>query len=82
MVWFFLDSELKNDEDAKFHVKQAMVLMAVSFLLQLVLQFVPYLGTAVSFASLILGIIGISNAWQGKRENLPFIGKFADRIRL
>lgn len=80
IVWFFADTKLRSDAMVKFHTKQAMVLVAIEFLNGLI--HLPFLYVIVSIGTFVLTIIGISNAWQGKNEELPLIGKFASKINL
>jgi uncharacterized membrane protein len=69
---------------AKFHAKQGLVLFLFEFLAVLV-GWIPFLGW---FASMILGtafailsFIGVISALAGEKYKLPFIGKYAQKIK-
>ena len=69
----------------KHHAKQGMVLFGLSFIANLVLVIIPFLGWALMFflniASLVFFIIGANNALGGNLETLPFIGQFSSVIK-
>lgn len=70
-------TDAKNDPFVKYHVKQGLVL----FLAAVICNFVPIIGQIVSLALLVLMVIGIMNAVNGKEEPLPLIGQFADKFK-
>jgi uncharacterized membrane protein len=83
IIWYFADEEMKKSDFAKFHVKQAIILLAASLLLSAALSativlfiFVPL----ANLAAVVLMIIGIVNAANGDKKELPFIGQLAGRF--
>jgi len=85
IIWFFTNEKLKKDEFAKFHVKQAMVLIITSICGSLILGMIPFLGwillpfwSLTSFAFFVLGII---NAAQNEKKEIPFIGTYSKLLK-
>jgi len=84
-ILFFVPllTESKNDPFVKYHIKQGLVLFLASFISMIVYKmpviqiFVPILNVAL----LVLFIVGIINAVNGKEKPLPIIGKFADNFK-
>ncbi|KKR48911.1 MAG: hypothetical protein UT86_C0002G0086 [Candidatus Magasanikbacteria bacterium GW2011_GWC2_40_17] len=71
----------QNSPYAKFHGKQGLVLCLL-WLVTWVLGWFPLLGLVLWIASIILTVVGISNAYQGKMDELPIIGKYAEKIKI
>ncbi|MDO8472059.1 MAG: hypothetical protein Q7S64_02870 [bacterium] len=74
--------DAKENAFVKFHVKQGLVLFLFSVLIQVVGMMIPIIGWLIivplgGLASLVLFIIGIMNAINGKEVELPLIGSFA-----
>ncbi len=69
----------KDSKFARFHANQGLVLFLAEIVLGVV-NVIPVLGCIVSgigsIAVLVLAILGIINAAQGKAKELPVIGKF------
>lgn len=64
----------------KFHANQALLLLIVSVLGNIVLGFIPVIGWMLlpvyAVAILIMGIMGLVNGFGGKVKQLPLIGKY------
>ncbi len=85
IVWYFADEDKKKDEFTKFHVKQAIVLMIVSIAGSIGLGMTLILAWLIplyQIAIFVLVVIGIYNAYSGKKEELPIIGKFSNKINI
>jgi uncharacterized membrane protein len=84
IVWYFADATMKKNEFAKFHTKQALMLMIVSIVGSFVLGLIPILGWLMlpffGLFTLVLGIIGIINALNGEKKELVIIGGYADKL--
>jgi uncharacterized membrane protein len=86
-IVFFIPllTEAKNDEFVKYHVKQGMVLFVAWFAAAIV-GAIPFFGWILAqwlmLAVLILLVIGIMNAYNGKKKPLPLIGKYADSFKI
>ena len=69
----------KDSKFAKFHTNQGIVLFIAVIILGVVMA-IPILGWIVGAVggviTLVLAIIGIVNAVQGRAKELPIIGKF------
>ena len=71
----------KDDSFVKFHLKQGAVLFVIEIIVWVLgMQFMwvlaPVLGL-INLGLVVLAIIGIVNAVQGKEKELPLIGQFA-----
>ncbi len=80
-------TDAKNDPFVKYHIKQGLTLIifeVATWFIGMVLVFMPYLGYLVGLvlwlATIVLIIIGIANAAQGKEQELPVIGQYAKRF--
>lgn len=78
-------TDSKDDPFVKFHVKQSLVIFCLSLAFYLI-RFFFYLGRFfyllypfISLAILALFIIGIINAINGNKKELPVVGKFAEK---
>lgn len=84
-----LTGDAKKDSFVKFHVKQGLTLFILVVLINVIKGILPYqiiwsfgwIFWLLSLGTLVLLIMGISNAWNNKREPLPVIGKFADLFK-
>jgi len=88
-ILFFVPllTEHKNDEFVMFHAKQGLVLLLYGVILAIatpILAFIPVLGWLVLLVLQIFGLVclimGILNAAQGKRQELPLIGKYGNQF--
>lgn len=74
----------KDDSFTKFHIKQALTIIIVGFVLSFLSMFMFFsVGIFFGMAKMALGIfmiIGILNAAQGKETELPFIGQLAKSL--
>jgi len=76
-----------QDEFLKFHAKQGIILFFFFIAVFVIGGILPFIGWFFIwplgiFVWIILAIFGIYNSLQGKREYLPFIGKFADKLNI
>lgn len=74
----------KDDPKVKYHIKQGLVLIvieAIVWVLGMVFgyAFSPVIQIA-NLATIILSIIGIINALNGKEKELPFVGQFSSKF--
>lgn len=74
----------KNSAFCQFHGKQGLVLL-IAWLILSFANVVPILGQLVwmagSIALLILVILGVVNALNGKMWEMPVLGQFAKQIK-
>ncbi|MFO7710313.1 MAG: DUF4870 domain-containing protein [Candidatus Woesearchaeota archaeon] len=90
IIWYFVDEELKKDKSAKFHAKQALFLLLVSFVISLAIGIfsgIPFIGWIILFAGsllqlgiFVLWVIGLIKAIQGENKPIPVIGEYAEKI--
>ena len=68
----------KESPFVQFHAKQGVVIFAAS----VIAGFIPIIGWLLNIALLVVAIMGIVNAYQGKSTKLPFIFTIAEQIKL
>jgi uncharacterized membrane protein len=68
----------KKSSFVKFHAKQSTITFLGLFVIILVIGWIPVLGTLVWIFTLILWLILLIEALQGKRYSLPIVGKMAE----
>jgi len=76
----------KDSEFCQFHAKQGLVLLIASFAV-MILGMLPIIGWLIilpfgSLFLLILAVLGLINALQGKKWEMPYLGKYAKKINL
>lgn len=81
-----LTGATKKSSFVKYHVKQGLTLFLLVVLINVIGWVFPFylwfqISWLLSFGTLILLIIGISNAVSGKEKPLPVIGQFADYFK-
>jgi fumarate reductase subunit D len=73
-----------KDDFVKFHAKQGLVLFAGEVITWIVIGLIPFLwflGNILGVCWLVLSIIGIINVANKRKKEIPFVGKFADKIK-
>lgn len=80
-IIFFLPLIVCPDSKfGKFHSNQALILLIVAILGNIILGFIPVIGWLLlplyAVATLVLGIMGLVNGFGGKVKQLPIIGKY------
>lgn len=86
-ILFFIPllTEDKNDPYVKFHTKQGLTLF-VAWVIIMIFSQVPILGwllaLPLNLAMLVLMVMGIINAVNGEKKELPLIGQYADRFKI
>lgn len=66
---------------AQFHAKQGLLLFAVELLLGWFFP-VPIIGWALGLLVMLLALLGIINALNGKYWEMPFLGRYAKKIKI
>jgi len=85
-ILFILPLVMKKDSEfAVYHAKQGLILFIFSIIIG-VASNIPFIGWFIiapvgGVIGVILFIIGIINAWGGKKQPLPIIGKYADSFK-
>lgn len=67
----------KKSGFVKFHAKQSTITFLFLFVILILLGWIPILGTLILIFSLILWLLLMIKALQGKRYLLPIVGKMA-----
>ncbi len=81
LLWFvtgivFLVVE-RESRFVKFHAKQSTITFLVLFVILLLIGWIPVIGAMVWILSLVLWLLLMIKALQGKRYSLPIVGKMA-----
>ena len=81
-----LTGDAKKDEFVKYHTKQGLVLFILVVLLNIIGRAIPFyfwysFSWLLSLGTLVLFVVGVMNAVNGKKEPLPLIGKFSDMFK-
>lgn len=81
-----LTGDAKKDDYVKYHTKQGLVLFLLVVLVNIIDWVMPFyfwwtISRLLSLGVLVLFIIGIVNAANGKKAPLPIIGGFADAFK-
>jgi len=82
IIWYFLDEKMKKNEFVKFHVKQAIGLVATNLVLLVALSISMFglmFTPLINLAALVLAVMGILNAVNGDKQELPVIGSFSNK---
>lgn len=67
----------KKDDYVMYHVRQGTVL----FFTGVILTAIPFIGWLLNVGVFILFVMGVNNALNGKKEQLPLIGHFGKKIK-
>lgn len=70
----------RKSKFAKFHAKQGLLLFAVEVLLSWFFA-VPIIGWALGILVMLLALLGIINALNGKYWEMPFLGRYAKKMK-
>ena len=79
IIWFFMDEKMKESEFAKFHVRQALGLIIADFVVMALIALTVIgmlLYPLLNLACMVFAVIGIINASNGEKKELPFIGPY------
>ncbi|MFP4403448.1 MAG: DUF4870 domain-containing protein [Nanoarchaeota archaeon] len=83
IIWYFVDEKIKSSKLVKFHVKQSLNLLLISFVGNFILSIIIFLGWLLiplwTLFMLILWVIGLIHAINEKEKEIPIIGQFAKK---
>jgi uncharacterized membrane protein len=71
----------KRSEFAMHHCRQGIVIFAIEALLSF-FSWIPPVGVAVFILTFLVSVYGFVQAWQGKRWELPWLGKYAKMLKV
>ncbi len=84
-IIFFIPllTDAKNDPFVKYHVKQGLVIFILGVITAIIgnIPIISFFAWLINLALLVLVILGIVNAANGKEEPLPVVGHFADKFK-
>ncbi len=77
----------KKDSFAMYHAKQSLVLSIFAIIVYICGMFIPIIGWFIILplgylAIIIFWVMGVIRALTGEEKPLPFIGGYADKIKL
>jgi uncharacterized membrane protein len=79
----------KDDPFVKYHIKQGLVLLAIEVAVWIVGMALWQVGSVfgmllsiINLGTLVLSIVGIVNAVQGKEKELPLVGQYASKFNI
>ncbi len=82
IIWYFADDSVQGSL-SKLHVKQSINLAVISIVGSIILGFIPIIGWLLlpffNLAVLVLWVIGLITAINGKKKEIPLIGKYAEK---
>jgi len=82
-IWILFLIPLLGKRDSEFcqhHAKQGLVLFVFSLIVS-ILMVIPPLGFLGWIITVILMLLGIVNALKGEMWEMPYLGKFAKKIK-
>jgi uncharacterized membrane protein len=89
IIWYFVDDKMKKNEYARFHVRQALVLLVIGVILGIlnsILVWIPVIGWIIMVVLEILlfiaWLMGIISAINGKKKQMPFLGQYAKKFNI
>lgn len=71
----------RNSQFAQFHAKQGLVLF-VAEIFGWLIYWIPLIGWLLGIFVLLMAIMGIMSALQGRYWEMPILGKYARKINL
>ncbi len=72
-------TEGQNNKRMKFHSLQAIFLGITAVVVNIVLFFIPFLGSFLAFLIWLYGMYVAIEAYEGKDVNVPLIGDYATK---
>ncbi len=83
VIWYFVDDSVRGKANAKYHVKQALNLAIISFVVTMVLSFIPIIGwillPIVQLFFLVLWVMGLVRAMKQEKKTVPVVGGWAEK---
>ena len=82
-IVFFIPllTDAKNDEFVKYHVKQGLVVFLIGIAVAVLSPFIWMISWLLQLGLLVLVVLGIVNALNGKQEPLPVVGGLAEKFK-
>jgi uncharacterized membrane protein len=71
----------RDNEHVQFHLRQGIVWL-VGWVLASLLFAVPFLGPSLAVAALAVSVYAAIQAYEGKRWEMPYLGKYAKLIKI
>jgi uncharacterized membrane protein len=85
LLWYALDHHQQKNEFTKFHAKEGLLLLLLYIALQIIAT-IPVVGGFIaalaSLALFVLGLIGLYNAFTGRKVGVPYLTEFAQKIKM
>lgn len=86
LIWYAVDDSMKKDKYVTFHVKQGLVLLIASLVVNIIGTIIPFIGWFIilpigSLLLFIAGLIGFIRAIQGKESGMPVLEPLGEKFR-
>lgn len=95
IIWYLADEKMKKSAFAKYHAKQALNLTIIGVVVSVALSIfstifalitlgfgallIAPIYAIVSLVFLVIWIVGLINAINGKTKPVPIVGQYADK---
>ena len=82
-ILFFVPllTDAKHDPFVKYHVKQGLVVFLIGIAVAVLSPFIWMISWILQLGLLVLVVLGIVNALNGKQEPLPVVGGLAEKFK-
>jgi uncharacterized membrane protein len=92
IIWYLIDEKMKKSDFAKFHVKQGVILLIFAIIWGIIISILAAFASIIplfylhpfiqllNIVPLVFVIIGIINALNNKKNELPIIGEYAKKL--
>jgi uncharacterized membrane protein len=88
IFWFFLDKDMRKNSFAKFHVKQAIILILGLVIIEIARQLFSIISRQFSEIITSVLLLGMAIIWiiafiyviEGKEKEMPVLGQFAKKL--
>jgi fumarate reductase subunit D len=71
---------VKDSDYVKWHAKQGLVLGIAWFVISIPLAFIPFAPCLAFVGGIVLVVMGIKSALEGKRWRMPLLADLADKF--
>lgn len=85
LIWFLVDEKIKKSGLVKFHLKQSLVLVITYTIWRIICELLWFIvgpiGWIVQLGLVVLAVVGIINAYKGKKKEVPLLGSFSKHFK-
>jgi len=81
LLLFFIPMANKKSAFCQFHAKQGIV-MFVAWVIVSFFAWIPFVGWAAWISMIVLTVLAITRTLNGQMWEIPYLGKYAKKIKL